>query len=293
VRRQAIAEGGEPAARRGRRALVDSVSAVAYAGRQHASWSPRRARPGGASGHQSAGPGAARRRRAAAAAGVRQHRFTPQVTEGPERESHNLGRLPTLVKFGGSIAVSTVGRGLSQLFSGAPKTAYKVGDPRPARGIYGEGADHAEFGDYTLPVGSSMPGNIDQENHYITESLKSLDQGAVDDALNRLRDAAHVSADRGSHGEGAKGKGHDTPYPPPGREGTTLMPYYMDGWEDNDDRGKNGDGYRYGVTKTADMFSRFVAAAGNRGEPALVPTQGYQGGDQGGNQGGHQGGDQG
>ncbi|HVG97051.1 MAG TPA: hypothetical protein VNK05_09130, partial [Chloroflexota bacterium] len=227
-------------------------------------------------------------------ASVNMDRFFPQVTAGPERESHNVGRLPTLLMFGGSIAMSTLGRGAEALLSSpqgparggrgtptAKQKPYALGDPLPARGILGEGANHAEFGDYKLPEGASSAGNLAQEDHYIAEAIKALDtrpgvpgaaeNAATDEALNRLGDAAHVSADRGSHGEGAKGKGHDTPYPPPGLDGHTRLPYFMEGWEDNDDKSLNPAGYAYGVAKTAAMFGRFAAAAGNRGRPPIPP----------------------
>ena len=98
--------------------------------------------------------------------------------------------------------------------------------------------------------------------------------------MKRLGDAAHVSADRGSHGEGAQGKGHDTPNPPPGREGQTRMPYYMESWEGNNDKGLNPTGYEYGVAKTAAMFGRFGwdAAVTAAPRPAL-PPRGQQGRD--------------
>jgi hypothetical protein len=212
-------------------------------------------------------------------ASVNMDRFTPQVTAGPERESHNVGRLGTLAMFGGSIVTSTMGRGLSQLaqmVSGPPQTPYAVGDPLPARGILGEGANHAEFGDYKLALNASSAGNTQAETRFIDASIDALDArpltpDKVDVALNRLGDAAHISADRGSHGEGARGAGHDTPYPPPGREGQTLMPYYMEGWEDNDDPALNPNGYTYGVNATASLFGRFVAAAAARNWPRPPP----------------------
>ena len=45
----------------------------------------------------------------------------------------------------------------------------------------------------------------------------------------------------------------------------------MEGWEDNDDKSLNPAGYAYGVAKTAAMFGRFAAAAGNRGRPPIPP----------------------
>ncbi len=231
-------------------------------------------------------------------ASVNMDRFVPQVTEGPERESHNVGRLPTLAMFGSSMVTSAVGRGATQLgrglgsLFGSKPPAYQVGDPLPPRGILGEGPDHAESGYYKQKESQTIPQNVAREDYYITEALKAYDGGGkngIDDALNRLGDAAHVSADRGSHGEGAEGKGHDTPYPPQGREGQTLMPYYMDGWEDNDSLQFNGGAaYQYGIARTKEMFQRFAAQAGTRGDPPAQlpaqdqdPGQGHQGGDQG------------
>ena len=224
-------------------------------------------------------------------ASVNMDRFRPQVLagEGADKESHNVGRLPTLAMFGGSMFTSAVGRagtqigrGLGGLFGAAKPPAYKVGDPLPPRGILGEGPDHAESGYYKQSLGQTIPQNEAREDHYIAESIKALDQrpvtpDTIDEALNRLGDAAHVSADRGSHGEGAEGKGHDTPYPPQGLEGQTLMPYYMDSWEGNDDKGLNPAGYTYGVAKTAAMFGKFVGKAGTRGRPQpQLPQQAPQ-----------------
>ena len=73
-------------------------------------------------------------------------------------------------------------------------------------------------------------------------------------------DAAHVSADRGSHGEGDYGRGHDTPHPPPGVNGT-QMPNYMEKFDDCDNRALNPVGYQYGVDRTSEMFGRFLAKA--------------------------------
>jgi hypothetical protein len=214
-------------------------------------------------------------------ASVNMDRFAAGPTEiaDPTKETHNVGRLPTLAKFGASMTTSFLGhaakqaeRGLGRFLTGQEPPKWKAGDFLPPRGIYGEGPDHAETGDYTLAEGASSQGNLERENHYIGESLKQFDTGNVDEALNRLGDAAHVSADRGSHGEGAKGAGHDTPRPPPGHEGTTQMPYFMEGWEDNDDKGMNPAGYTYGVARTKELFQRFVAAAGPRGTPAGTPA---------------------
>jgi hypothetical protein len=232
-------------------------------------------------------------------ASVNMDRFVPHsVAEArdPTKETHNVGRLGTLAMFGSSMVTSAVGRGATRLgrglgsLFGSQAPAYQVGDPLPPRGILGEGADHAESGYYKQKESQTIPQNVAREDHYITEALKAYDGGGengFDDALNRLGDAAHVSADRGSHGEGAEGKGHDTPYPPQGREGQTLMPYYMDGWEDNDSLQHNGGtAYQYGIARTKEMFQRFAAQAGTRGDPpaqlpAQNPGQGQQGGDQG------------
>ena len=45
------------------------------------------------------------------------------------------------------------------------------------------------------------------------------------------------------------------------------MPFYMEGWEDNDNKGLNGEGYTYGVDRTAEMFQDFVKAAAGRNWP--------------------------
>jgi hypothetical protein len=188
-------------------------------------------------------------------ASLNMDRFFPQVGQGPEKESHNVGRLPTLAAFATGMAWSQLKRITGQGRS---------------RGLFGEGANHGEAGMYTQWSGAEA-NNLARENQFIDQAVQALGTGDYDTALNRLGDASHVAADRGSHGEGHKGRGHDTPMPPTGKTGYRFTPLtqaqtdndydYMESWEDNDDLGKNKDGYTYGLDKTTDMFQRFLGKA--------------------------------
>jgi hypothetical protein len=184
-------------------------------------------------------------------ASLNMDRFFPQ--KGPEKESHNVGRLPTLAAFVTGMAWSQMKRVTGQGRS---------------RGLFGEGANHGEAGMYTQWAGAEGQ-NLAREIQFIDQAVQALDTGQVDVALNRLGDASHVAADRGSHGEGHKGRGHDTPMPPQGKTGYRFTPLtqaqtdadydYMENWADNDDLAKNGPGYTYGFDKTKNMFERFLA----------------------------------
>jgi hypothetical protein len=186
-------------------------------------------------------------------ASLNMDRFFPQ--KGPERESHNVGRLPTLAAFATGMAWSQLKRITGQGRS---------------RGLFGEGANHGEAGMYTQWSGAEGQ-NLARENQFIDQAVQALNTGAVDTALNRLGDASHVAADRGSHGEGHKGRGHDTPMAPKGKTGYRFTPLtqaqtdtdydYMENWADNDDMAKNPDGYSYGLARTEEMFQRFLGKA--------------------------------
>jgi hypothetical protein len=115
---------------------------------------------------------------------------------------------------------------------------------------------------YGTPVGGGAPGNLAREDFYIDASIDALQAGDTDKALNKLGDAAHVSADRGSHGEGDRGRGHDAPHPPPGQNGT-QMPNFMEKFDDCDNQGLNPNGYAYGVARTSEMLGRFLGKAQN------------------------------
>jgi len=185
-------------------------------------------------------------------ASINMDRVVPQAS--PTKESHNVGRLASGIAFGASSLFSAARNDIGNFFGSKsiPTT----------RHVVGEGPDHGEAGKYSVnsPVGTSAPANKAREDHYIDLSIDALASGDIDKALNKLGDAAHVSADRGSHGEGDYGRGHDTPHPPPGVNGT-QMPNYMEKFDDCDNRALNPVGYQYGVDRTSEMFGRFLAKA--------------------------------
>ena len=81
--------------------------------------------------------------------------------------------------------------------------------------------------------------------------------------IDKLGDACHVAADRGSHAEGGKGEGHDTRMPDPerGESGTDLTGQarpYMENWADNDIVGLNTKGYEWGLRCTVQVLSEFL-----------------------------------
>jgi hypothetical protein len=183
-------------------------------------------------------------------ASVNMDRFVPHVMD-PTKESHNVGRIGSGVAFLGSAAINAIGRGIGNLTGLRTRRS-------DSRGVVGEGPDHGEAGEYKR-LGSSDQ-NREREDHYIRLAVDALKAGNTDLALNKVGDASHVAADRGSHGEGDRGRGHDTPAPGP-RESGTNFPLWMENLNDCDDRSKNPGGYAYGLEKTTAMFERFLSQA--------------------------------
>jgi hypothetical protein len=169
----------------------------------------------------------------------------------PTKESHNIGRVPSGIAFGATSLLSAVGTAVGNA------TGLRTGRSG-SRGVVGEGADHGEAGLY-FSRGGCEGKNQAREDHYIDLSVQALQAGNIDLALNKLGDAAHVSADRGSHGEGIRGRGHDTPAPGPNEQGTQF-PNYMEKFDDCDNRALNPDGYAYGLDRTEEMLRRFLRA---------------------------------
>ncbi|MGH2350480.1 MAG: hypothetical protein ACRDJN_02560, partial [Chloroflexota bacterium] len=196
-------------------------------------------------------------------ASVNMDRFVPHPIDST-KESHNVGRLTSGAAFLGSTALGAASRGLSSFLGSAGRAVgidTQMGQTAAtSRGVIGEGPDHGEAGKYYTAPGTSAPDNKAREDYYIDLSVDALQAGDIDLALNKLGDAAHVSADRGSHGEGDRGRGHDTPPPPPGVTGT-QMPNYMEKFDDCDNKTLNQQGYNYGVARTREMFQRFLADA--------------------------------
>jgi hypothetical protein len=206
-------------------------------------------------------------------ASINMDRFFPHPLDNT-KESHNVGRLLSGVSFLGSAVTMGIGRGIGNL-TGARKGR------SDSRGVFGEGPDHGEAGRYTRGPGCE-PENEAREDHYINLSVNALNSNNIDLALNKLGDAFHVSADRGSHGEGIKGRGHDTPAPGPDENGTHF-PDYMENLNDCDNRALNPVGYAYGLGMSINMLTRFLASAPVAQQPVQQPPQqpAQGGGDQG------------
>lgn len=131
------------------------------------------------------------------------------------------------------------------------------------RGIKGEGPDHGEAGYYDIPRASAIAGNVARTDKYVNEAVQAYVQGDFKTMLQKLGDACHVAADRGSHAEGGIGEGHDTRMPDTsqGEHGTNLGPppplAYMENWADNDIVGLNVPGYKYGLSCTMQVIAQF------------------------------------
>ncbi len=67
--------------------------------------------------------------------------------------------------------------------------------------------NHGEGGLYSMSKNDAIPINIDHQNLYINRA-RLLDMG-IDNVLQQFGNALHVAQDRGAHGEGGKGYGHD------------------------------------------------------------------------------------
>jgi hypothetical protein len=131
------------------------------------------------------------------------------------------------------------------------------------RGIKGEGPNHGEAGYYDVPRASGVAGNVAREDEFIGKALTAFKAGLYPAMIDRLGDAVHVSADRGSHDEGGQGEGHDTRKPDKSKgesgDNLTLGPgkNFMADWAANDYVGKNPDGYVWGLKCTMLVLSRF------------------------------------
>ena len=81
--------------------------------------------------------------------------------------------------------------------------------------------------------------------------------------INKLGDAVHVSADRGSHEEGGIGRGHDIRMPREdlGESGTDINAGYMENWDDNDSLALNPGARAVGTTYTVEVLVAFFSEA--------------------------------
>jgi hypothetical protein len=165
-------------------------------------------------------------------------RFNPAASEGPK-----------FWAFTGTL----VGSVLGDMLPGNQRKG------KTRRGIKGEGPDHGEAGYYDVAKSAAMPGNEQRTNKYLAEAMQFYTAANYAKMIDKLGDACHVAADRGSHAEGGQGEGHDTRMPDPdaGEKGTNLKAGYMEGWADNDKMDLNPDGYVIGLGYTLRALADF------------------------------------
>ncbi|MDG3548145.1 eCIS core domain-containing protein [Methanobacterium formicicum] len=125
--------------------------------------------------------------------------------------------------------------------------------------IKGEGPEHGEDGNYSSKdENAARAQNLRLQNEYLNKAVshhrefkKRLKEGqpvhkagdAAGKTATELGNACHIAQDRGSHGEGVKGKGHDDPRT-------------SHGWNP-DDKTDNALGYAIAMKNTAELFAKW------------------------------------
>ncbi|HEX2513490.1 MAG TPA: DUF4157 domain-containing protein [Chloroflexota bacterium] len=165
--------------------------------------------------------------------------------------------LSTLPAFGLSLVTS----GIRNLFQEA--TGIQTEESKTRRGIVGEGLNHGEAGNYQEPKESAAPRNEAHSLKFASEAAAAFASGDYDLMINKLGDAVHVSADRGSHEEGGIGRGHDIRMPREdlGESGTDINAGYMENWDDNDSLALNPGARAVGTTYTVEVLVAFFSEA--------------------------------
>ncbi|MBI5021987.1 MAG: DUF4157 domain-containing protein [Ignavibacteriales bacterium] len=123
-----------------------------------------------------------------------------------------------------------------------PGWPFPIGLPSAQTSLYltgirrGEGPDHGEGANYTTTVEHARRLNKQKQDEYLGNAIQNYSNGNFNQAIIFLGRALHVAQDRGAHGEGAIGRGHDDPYllDPDSRAFRTpdgrIREHY--GWED-------------------------------------------------------------
>jgi hypothetical protein len=165
--------------------------------------------------------------------------------------------LSTLPAFGLSLVTS----GIRNLFQEA--TGIQTEESKTRRGIVGEGLNHGEAGNYQEPKESAAPRNEAHSLTFASEAAAAFASGDYDLMINKLGDAVHVSADRGSHEEGGIGRGHDIRMPREdlGESGTDINAGYMENWDDNDSLALNPLAKVVGTAYTVQVLVAFFSEA--------------------------------
>jgi hypothetical protein len=122
----------------------------------------------------------------------------------------------------------------------------------------GEAPNHAEGGMYRVAGGD--PGQSQARiDEFMTDAMKNWKSGNPRESLASLGLALHVAEDRGSHGEGAEGTGHDPRRMIKPPKGATKN-FYEKGWKGSmcDLRTKNEEGYQVGVKEARVLLKEFM-----------------------------------
>ena len=127
-----------------------------------------------------------------------------------------------------------------------------------------EAPNHAEGGLYRSDSGAGV--DKERVDLNLEKAIVAWDKNNPSQSLTMLGLAIHTAEDRGAHGDGAPGTGHDPRRVVKPPEGATTGHYYEGpDWigSDCDRKSKNPGGYAFSVVKAADVLTRFRTAVKN------------------------------
>ena len=119
-----------------------------------------------------------------------------------------------------------------------------------------ERLNHAEAGAYMSDGAAADEKHV---NDFVNRAVNAWDVDRPHQALTMLALGLHTAEDRGAHGDGRPGEGHDPRRiikPPPDAKKTT---YYKEGWKgtDCDKRSENGEGFDRCLPYARNMLTSF------------------------------------
>jgi hypothetical protein len=119
-----------------------------------------------------------------------------------------------------------------------------------------EAPNHGEGGQY-MADGTSE--DIARVNSLVDRAKNAWDSNDTTQALTMIGLALHAAEDRGAHGDGRPGEGHDPRRSIRPPEGAKITHYFTEGWDntDCDKRSKNPEGYQRGVQYGRDVLTSF------------------------------------
>jgi hypothetical protein len=123
-----------------------------------------------------------------------------------------------------------------------------------------EAINHAEGGMYK---GDGSAAHVGRWEGYVSDAVKALGTNDLEDAFQSLGYALHTAEDRGSHGDGRPGEGHDPRRYVQPPEGARNKKFYKPGWEsvDCDRKWKNPGGYKLAVKEAQKALKGFIKGA--------------------------------